>query len=239
MCYHFSPLAQKWFLNPEDFKRDAQRLSELTNGRIEKLHLMGGEPLLHNDINLICSIARNNFKSGDIKIVTNALLLLKMESSFWETCSKERIGIIITRYPLRINYKMIEKQARNQGVKIEYWGDGRDYMQCKIPLDLTGSQNGKESFYRCHRSNVCIQLREGKLYTCVTIPYINIFNKYFKQDLQVSEKDYIDIYKVKDMNEIYQFLITPPPFCRYCDNKQKNEKAAKWGVTKRKITEWV
>ena len=46
-CGHFSPLAQKSFLDKETFEKDICRLYELLNGNIHCLELMGGEALLH------------------------------------------------------------------------------------------------------------------------------------------------------------------------------------------------
>ena len=52
-CGHFSPLAQKRFLDPAVFERDCRQLSKLSNRKIELIDLMGGEPLLHPHITTI------------------------------------------------------------------------------------------------------------------------------------------------------------------------------------------
>lgn len=49
-CGHFSPLATEYFLPVEEFKKDCERLNYLTNGDIERMEIMGGEPLLHPSI---------------------------------------------------------------------------------------------------------------------------------------------------------------------------------------------
>jgi hypothetical protein len=63
------------------------------------------------------------------------------------------------------------------------------------------------------------------------------FNKYFNQNIEVSENDYIDIYKANNLNEIVHFLCKAMPFCRYCklDDWQIG---VEWGVSKKEISEW-
>ena len=46
-CGHFSPLAPKSFLDIETFENDLRRLNGLLNGNIYCFELMGGEALLH------------------------------------------------------------------------------------------------------------------------------------------------------------------------------------------------
>jgi len=110
-------------------------------------------------------------------------------------------------------------------------------MQC-MPIDLSGKQNVKDSFLRCSAANRCVALDNGKIYTCTTIPYVKYFNIMFKENLEVSERDYLDIHCVDNFDEIMNFLCSPPPFCRYC-----NQKGMIWDtsfeISKKKIEEWT
>jgi sulfatase maturation enzyme AslB (radical SAM superfamily) len=63
-CEHFSPLAKESYINIDSYTRDCARLSELTGGRIDTIHLMGGEPLLYPRLLEIFSITRQAFPSG-------------------------------------------------------------------------------------------------------------------------------------------------------------------------------
>jgi MoaA/NifB/PqqE/SkfB family radical SAM enzyme len=60
-CDAFAPLAKENFYPLETFKRDCERLSQLTGGKISEIGFAGGEPLLHPDITGFFSIARSNF----------------------------------------------------------------------------------------------------------------------------------------------------------------------------------
>jgi molybdenum cofactor biosynthesis enzyme MoaA len=59
----------EYFVNCIQLENDFKRLSELTKGRVEKIHLIGGEPLLHPQCVKIISIAGKYFGSGVVEII--------------------------------------------------------------------------------------------------------------------------------------------------------------------------
>jgi MoaA/NifB/PqqE/SkfB family radical SAM enzyme len=210
------------------------------DGNIERLSLLGGEPLLHPNLVEILNIPRKYFKSGLINILTNGVLLLKQSKEFWETCKKNDIEIYITKYPIKLDFVQIEHLAELYGVRLVY--EGQTSVSVKTlrlkPLDINGKQKIKYNFTHCYMSNYCVQLYQGRIYTCAVIPYVKYFNKQFGQKLEVTEKDYIDIYQVKNINEIFEFLCKPMPFCRYC-NIKKMKFGLDWSISRKAITEWI
>jgi MoaA/NifB/PqqE/SkfB family radical SAM enzyme len=236
-CSHFSSIASKYYLNCDTFEQDCKRLYELTHGKIERIHLVGGEPLMHPELNKIMTIACKYFDKGVIELITNGILLLKQQEEFWEICKKNKITIIITKYPIKRDDKEIKRKTKKYKIELEYWG-GDEKTFHHIPLDIKGEQNPEESFKKCGSKNLCIQLREGKLYTCHTATYINIFNEYFGKRLDTSKNDFIDIYKAQNIKEILEQLSKPIPFCRYCDI-EKSKTGMKWKISEKEITEWI
>jgi hypothetical protein len=79
-------------------------------------------------------------------------------------------------------------------------------------------------------------LRDGKIYPCPTAANIEIFNKYFDRHLELSPKDYIDIYEAGSMDEIFEFLKSPVPFCRFCTH---NSVSVEWRTSEKVISEWT
>jgi MoaA/NifB/PqqE/SkfB family radical SAM enzyme len=232
-CSHFSPLQKEEFIDVDEFQRDCQRIAELSNGELKELRFLGGEPLLHKRIIDILRIARKYFPKADFIIFTNGILLPKQTEEFWKTCNKNHVRIHISKYPINLNRNEIDNLACKYNVKIRYdkvdWG--------RYELDVKGSQNIEESFRFCGLSNLCINLYKGKLYTCPIIPFIHILNNYFQQNFAVCDYDYIDIYKVKNIDEIFSFLCKPIPFCKYCNTGKY--KRIEWGISKKDISEWI
>ena len=106
-----------------------------------------------------------------------------------------------------------------------------------LPLDLEGRQQPEKNFYKCYLANSCHTLKNGKMYTCSTVPHVQHFINHFKCDLHICENDGIDIYKVKSKEEILDFLAKPIPFCRYCNIDKRQTR--KWETSDKKIEEWT
>lgn len=242
-CDNFSPVADEKYHCAGSLEKDFKRIYELANEkiRIGAVKLTGGEPLLHPELIKILNSAGKYFsKIDNLCIVTNGILLLKQESAFWETCKNNNIKVLITKYPIELPFNKIEEKAKAEGVVLDYFGNTQTELKRmhKMPLNLNGTEDFRKNFELCYKSIYCIMLDEGKIYTCSLVPYIKYFNKYFGTNLEVSKNDYIDIYSVQNMKEIFDFLCKPIPFCRYCNTK-KPVYDIDWEISKKEITEWV
>ncbi len=60
-CNHFFPIAEQYYLPVEKFEKDMLRIVEQTGGDIERIWLIGGEPLLHPDLVKIIYLTRDFF----------------------------------------------------------------------------------------------------------------------------------------------------------------------------------
>ncbi|GHT18396.1 hypothetical protein AGMMS4957_00640 [Bacteroidia bacterium] len=236
-CAHFCTLADEQFLDIETFRRDCIRLAELTNNDIGTFWLMGGEPLLHPQVTVFFDIVRTYFPNIRIAILSNGILLPKQPDTFWQSCQKNRIEVHISNYPIKIDRETITQKATTFGVVLAYLGDKNTEWGKMFVLDIHGQRNYKKSWNKCAHANNCTLLREGKVYACFVVAYIDFFNKYFEQNLETTEQDYIDIYKIKNQQEIFDFLYKPMPFCRYCN--VENLERFEWGVSKKEISEWT
>ncbi|MDR0644388.1 MAG: radical SAM protein [Treponema sp.] len=117
-CCHFSPLAHKEYLDPSVFENDCKRISELTK-ELRYLRLLGGEPLLHPQINDFFDIARKHFPGSPIQLTTNGILLPKMPDAFWENCIRNDIEVNVTDYPINIHFERVS-HWKNKGVNLNY-----------------------------------------------------------------------------------------------------------------------
>lgn len=239
-CDNFSPLSPEVFADLAVVEKDCAQIAKLSKGRVNEIQLLGGEPLLHPQVALFPEVVRKYFPTVPIKLITNGMLLTRQKESFWESCRKNNIEIVVTKYPIKLDHDTIEKHVREQRVNFTFYGSTgtvEKTMQC-APLDLEGKQAPRDSFLRCNSANRCIAMDNGRIYTCSLIPYVKYFNKQFGEELVVSDRDSIDIHKAESIDEILEFVSKPMPFCRYC-----NRKGIIWdigyGISKKEISEWI
>lgn len=241
-CNHYSPLAEEEFLDINSFEKDCSRLSELFDGEMCAIFLMGGEPLLHPQITEFMRVARKAFPIGKVALVTNGLLLRDMPEDFWEACKKYDVIIEHTCYPIKLDYDELEKITDSKGVKYNQF-DRFHHTQFKRypicdPLLGEHSSLSTRNFLSCRLASNSEQLRNGKLYPCPQAAYASHLKKYFDLNLHLSEKDGVDIYSVKSGDELLEKLSRPIPFCRYCDVTDELI-ASDWKASRRDRYEWL
>lgn len=238
-CGHFSPLASKSFLNIKTFENDLRRLNELLSGRIHCLELMGGEALLHPQLDEFIKITAK-YVSGEKNLCTNGILLSKLPESIYKLCTDTNTTICITIYPIDIDWNEINRKANLYGTRLYHIKSSEESTKnwFKNSRDLSGSQNIEENFNKCFWKARCIVLERGRLASCVVPFKAKFFQKFFQSKVfDTTEHNSIDIYKAKSIDEIVDFLNRPIPCCRYCLPNQ--EEKIQWGVSKREISEWI
>lgn len=239
MCDHFSPLAEKAFLSPASYEKDVTRLGTLFAHQAAYIRLLGGEPLLHPDVTRFFQLTRAHFPTAPLQLYTNGVLLPKQSPDFWEACRTYSVIVTVTKYPVHFDYAEVDALAQKHKVTLVYTSEGGELVKTswRLPLDLTGSQNPAMNFKKCDMGNVCVFLKNGRLYPCTVAPNAIHFERYFHQGLQVSDADGVDIYHTSADN-ILRFLSQPIPFCRYCDIDRRQEKIP-WALSQQNIQEWT
>lgn len=241
-CDNFSSIASEKYTDMQSFKSDLKRMREIFGSSVKQILLLGGEPLLNNKINDFLFVSRQIFPENDIKIIiiTNGTLLSGMNSLFWKCCNRCKIEIGYTEYPFHIKWEHIKKKAVDYGVEIHKYNKEKEKTLQFIPFDLTGTQDIEENFKNCFHANRCIQLFNGKLYTCNIRAYAYIFCEKYNVDFQFSDQDYVNIYDNYNAQDIVDFLAQPIPFCRFCNIKKRDENHV-WRLTGNKCTmyDWL
>lgn len=231
MCTVFSPIAEKEFLEVESFYKDVNRIAELFGKENNWLRLVGGEPLLHPKINEIMLLARKAMPNSLISITTNGMLANRMSREFYDMVRKARIVILHSPYPPLDSEKIINF-FRNENVPA--FKTVKKFTSRQFKLDLQGKQDALSAFKRC--SYRCNFVLDGKMARCFYPQTIRHFNKFFNQNLEVTENDIIDIH-ANGRETIEQFLNNQIPFCRYCINDSPSYH--EWQPSCRKIEEWA
>ena len=238
-CYHFSPLAPKDAIyDLDEFRRDLARMYELFGANIGWVHLLGGEPLLNNNVIDYMRVARECLGNAEISIITNGIRLMNMSDEFFESVKKYNILIDITRYPIAIDYDKVEEYALSKGCRVRIFGDkGGDFGMRNASLDKNNTRSAKYNFLRCRTGGICNSLHHGKIYYCSIPAYVCFFNEYFGENYDASQ-DGIDIY-THTTREVVDFLRKPHNFCKYCNLEYKKSHKVKWDFSAKDKGEWT
>ncbi len=228
-CSHFSPIAPEYYVDIKKFEKDIKQLSKRLN--FASIRLLGGEPLLHPDVNSFAAAARKYFPKSRIAIVTNGILLDKMPEYFWETCRKYNITIDLSKYPGNESiFPKVTDLIKSKNVRL-----GRVHPGDKMFVfgNQIGTSNPKLAFNRCGIKyyNVTV-LRAGKMYTCPKAAYADIYNNFFKTNIEKDEG--INIYK-NSGKEIIKYIKSPAKTCKYCLYYGSWED---WKLSDKNMNEW-
>ena len=236
-CSHYSSLIDdKVYLPIETIISDLNKLKSKVGDNLKWLRLLGGEPLIHPQLCKCLNEIRNLFPNTRISLLTNGLLLGKIQQEFYDVCSECKIEIKITDYGV-MNLEPIIDKVRENGISINYYSIRKIWHYQHIRL----TEGRIDCFNNCMYRKICNNYRNGKIYLCSHIAYIDYFNKYFNKNIQLNETDYIDLDDVSSFEELVEKINNVRPnFCyRYCnyydDNHPKN---GKWKRTEKDINEF-
>ncbi len=241
-CDNFSCLVKENnFYDINVFRKDLLRLKELFENHVERITLLGGEPLLNPELGGYLTFARETFPHCELQIVSNGTLIMKQDDALWDTCKETAARFMITKYPIPYDYEKALIFLQQKGVDASYaYGTGETLKTLYVrPLNIRGTSDPRKEFTHCGRANGCISLKNGYLYTCTFIPNIYAFNEAFGTKLDIGKSDGINIYEDGiTADAIMKFLATPVQACRYCDNFHWRT-GMKWETSKGKIGEWM
>ena len=237
-CNHFSPIARPHFIDETLLYRDLKRIHTLFGDRINRIMLLGGEPLLNPNIVSIMNKTREIMKNIRIYIFTNGILFPQMGREFWETCKRNNIGIKVTRYPINVDYDYWFEHAKSIGVVMVDENPEPIKTTYRLPIREKGNLNAYYNYIRCYHANYCCVLREGRIYTCPISAWIDHLNAFYDKKFPETVENSISIYKVSDADTILRFLRQPVKMCEYCD-VSKYEYNLPCHTSKKALTEWV
>ena len=236
-CDHCAPIAEEEYVDLKQYKNDLKAIKK-TFYNINIFAIMGGEPLLHPQLIEIVKLSRKILKNTIILIYTNGINLEKLPEEFWELCQKENIEIILTKYKIKLNLKNIYKLVKKYNVKFFIEKNKEKNFFHKIKFNFEGTEDAYRSHKNCFQGQVCHQVENGILYKCPIVPAARHFNKFFNENLPITEKDGLILNKRLKKEDIIEYFDNPIPFCRYCNMEDREENKI-WELSKKEITEWT
>lgn len=211
-CEHYSGLVKEsHFPKLENFTRDFERLHEFIDD-IGMIRILGGEPLLNQEINEYIKLSRRLYSRTVIYVVTNAILLPKMPEEFFKTLRECKAAIWISFYPpLESKMPAIKNLLEEKDVKFHISPLNKNFT---IKQTLKCHEHPREIFLQCFQAH-CHNLYDGKIAACFLPFTTKYFNSYYGKNLP--EDGALDLYDENLTTEkLKAHLLMPFERCRYC-----------------------
>jgi organic radical activating enzyme len=216
-CSQCSPFLKKHFADLFVFEKSLDTLSKYL--RPNKITILGGEPLLHPDIDSIISIAKKAKMFNKIHVTTNGLNLLKMSSVFWSMIDVVRIS----KYPsnadfLDKNFIEFSKLSKNNKVELQI-REMNSFNRIILTEENSNIELVKEIHKSCIYKYYCHTLSEGRIYKCSPIVNLKKFHKAINNNFITDAQDYLEIDDSTDFKTaIFDYLNSHMPLngCKFC-----------------------
>ncbi len=221
-CTHFSNITEFDSITLDNFKKNMDLLSEKFD--VTMIRLMGGEPLLKQDLDEYVSYARSKFKDATIFVVTNGLLVRTLNEKILDSFKKNNIIINMTLYkPIIKSAKEIDEFLTKNGIKHRFGRGNKQIVEedyiLKFHTCLDTIKINRNEKLNCY-NQYCWFLRNERLYKCPYSALIDVFNKKYNLNFKV-ENDYVDIKNITDGWKTIKELSEKIDFCDYCRNRVK------------------
>jgi organic radical activating enzyme len=214
-CDHASPLLAPKFADLGEFVRDLAALATVFHSR--ELRLVGGEPLLHPDLNRFLTEARRIGIADAVVVYTNGVLLHEMTAEFWTLVDK----LHVSAYPgvrRRLDEQACARLCRSHGVELEFAPVDRFHKS--LMARPNEDQPLVDAIFRaCEAVNGCLTVHEGRFYKCsaaaIVRPWLALHGVAFDNH----EADGVRLHDNENLHdELERYLDdrTPLAACRHC-----------------------
>ena len=224
-CLHFAPLAERRFLDLDEYEHDLERLSSIEGigGYFGTVVLMGGEPLLHPRVADVVRMTRRHLPEEHIGLCTNGLLLRRMGDDFWDAIVTCDVELALSPYPIPVDYAALVELARGKGAWVTFNGDitgtcERKEAFLRLALDPEGACDPVRSFTSCPVGGRTLQLARGAIWPCQVAAHHESFARRFGYDMHDGPDDALPLDAIRSTDDIETFRRRSHPMCRYCDN---------------------
>jgi len=216
-CDHASPLLPPSFADRSSFEADIGRLSEVLS--LERLFLIGGEPLMHPEVAEFARAAKASKLAQSVVLVTNGVLLHRAPDVLWDALAQ----IDVTLYPgvhVRMPIADMVAKAVAHGVKLHV-RRSTAFRQTILNHALVDQALVQQVFDACKIAHVygCHSVYRGRYYKCSVAPYTaKRLRRSPDRDAEWAD-DGVDLHgnpNLRDELERYLADSRPLPSCRYC-----------------------
>lgn len=237
-CNQFGPLGKEWCVPYDQFCEEWQFVHD-KGLNIQEIHLLGGESLLHPELDRLLIFLRQLYPTTGIVVYTNAILLKQQKEKLLPIFNKYNICLFVSKYPnLYFDY-----QSLLSGFNLSTLADESSFMNVCLHKEPILDQDYAYKHCNTGTNWKCRFLKNYHLYACSMLPNLPLLINYFPELKETSlgklnvEENGIDI-RTHTNEEIEAFVNRSVPACSFC-NVDKSKFFRPWAFTNYDVSEWV
>jgi organic radical activating enzyme len=184
-CCSFSPILKKWFADPDEFERDLQAVGRVV--RPEFVKIVGGEPLLHPQLERLLIIAKSLAVGPRIQLTTNGFRIDRLTARGWDCLDMIAVSLYPEPTLPKDLIRFIARQAAARKIEVNW--KVQDKFTCLDRTGLADYEDAKRVFQDCWIRHRCNSIKQGRFYCCTRPQYI----QKFATDAQLFREDGIPV----------------------------------------------
>ena len=217
-CAHFSNICDSNFVSLDKYKQDLEIIAK--KFYLYNFRLLGGEPLLHPQLPELVDTTRKILPNSRIIIVTNGLLINRLDDSVLKKLSENNIIISISLYEptfqiLNNIIDILKQYNINYLINDDHFKNPEVIEKFHTRLSTIKSKEGYLANEKCS-GRFCRFLRDGKISKCYYPLLIESLNKKSGMNFEVSKDDYIELKDIINGWDAIEKMNGNIPFCEYC-----------------------
>lgn len=217
-CNNFSPFVKEpSYADIDQFERDLKRLAELFSG-IGRFFLLGGEPLLAPK--LCCDMIRcfrKYFPTNELRVLTNATLILSMKDGFWNCLRENDVIIHISLYPpVKERIDEIRQRLEEERIKYLVFREVETFVKHWTAYPFEDEEYNNE---HCGSAG-CHYLRNGEISKCPDAILVDFMAKGHAEISGLRSNDSVKLADKTNAWELIDKIDSPIDLCQKCAFKR-------------------
>jgi organic radical activating enzyme len=167
-------------------------------------NILGGEPLINQELPEIVEYAAKSQKTGTIRITTNGTIIPSGRLIDAVKKYNDRVYFSISNYSKNEKLKKIIKQdeiievLKYNGIKYQVNPDFMWNLEEPLKHKNYDNEQLKQLFRICHYKH-CVELLDGKIHICGKQSMT--YELHERSNIEIPDGDYVDLRKSKNLRE--------------------------------------
>lgn len=161
---------------------------------------------------------------------------------FWRALAECNIRLLISPYPLRVDYEALVRLGHEWGVQTALAADvtgtaeGKEAFM-RLAIDPKGAGDRARSFTSCPFGGYYLQLVRGAIWPCQVAAHSHSLARRFGYDMPAEPDDSLPLASIASSDDTETFRRRSHPMCRHCNNDALT--VMPWERSSLSPTEWL